>query len=302
MNHKLNINRLLENSKRSDVLGYNIYTRGKKNIKRPEDKDSVLEKWDAPIPGLCGIAAIGHEIDKRDLILPVFSVNGSTLDFRAIRNRWTPAFMDTYYRCQPFGEYKKSGLVALREKKCFTGNDTFVSHLTISNDGREPITIDIALLLPFDKISDGIYSVEAKIIPNSLKKSMMLTGFAVAKTDFGDTATVTVPPNGSIKLRYGFAFSRISAKNANRALSDALELADPFLDSERRFNEWMDANAPRLEIENTDILKIYYYRFFVIKSAIHTPSDRWIVVFTLHRIFSFGMVESPLLLLPWNPC
>lgn len=273
MNYKLNINRLLESAKRSDVRGYNIYTCGIKRLNRPSREAPILAKWDEASLGLAGKVAVGHEIDKNDLIIPMISVNNSALEFCVLRNRWTPAYMDTVYRCKPFGEYKKSGLIAIREKKCFTQNDTFISHLTISNDGREPITVHVTLSLPFDRISEGGYSVEAKIIPRSLRKDMTLVGFAVAKTDQGESAELTVPPHSQIQLRYGFAFSHTSVAAADLQLSEALNLSDPFSDSETRFNEWMDLHAPKLKIENIDLLKIYYYRFFVIKSAIHTPSE-----------------------------
>lgn len=269
----ININRLLESAKRSDVRGYNIYTCGKKELHRPSQKLPVLQKWDAPSLGLSGMAAIGHELDKKDLIVPALSVNGTALELGVLRNRWTPAFMDTYYRCRPFGEYPKSGLIAVRERKCFTENDTFVSHLTVFNDGREAVTLRLTLTLPFEKISEGGYSVKAKITPRSLKPDTYLTGFAAASTDRGETVTVTVPPQGNVHIRYGFAFSPSSEASARQALTDALSCPDPFADAESRFNRWMAEHAPALRTDNADLLKIYYYRFFVIKSAIHTPSD-----------------------------
>lgn len=266
-----NINRLLESSKRSDVIGYNIYTRGKENIKRPTHNEPDLQRWDAATLGASGTVAIGHEIDKKNLVVPVISVNGKSLDFSVTRNRWTPAFMDTYYRCRPFGDYTKSGLLVIREKKCFTENDTFISHMTVSNDGREPITVRVEMSVPYDKISGHLYSVEAKIMPNSLKKRMTLVGYAAAKTSMGECAVITIAPGDSARLRYAFAFSPDCAEAADRAVDDALRIDDPFSASEDRFNAWMDRNAPRLEIENFDLLKIYYYRFFVIKSSLHTP-------------------------------
>lgn len=273
MLNKLNINLLLENSKRSDVRGYNIYTCGKKDFIRPSAENPVIEKWDKPSLGLHGMAAIGHEIDKKDIILPCLSVNGNSLELLPVRNRWTPAFMDTYYRSKPFGEYKKSGLIAIREKKCFTENDTFISHLTVYNDGREPITVTVSLSTPFEKVSDSIYSVYAKIMPMGILKEMYLTGFAAASTDRGNCVELTIPAQSNTTLKYGFAFCSDSDKQALSSLEKAFDIVDPFAESEARFNEWMDKNAPALNCNDPDILKIYYYRFFVIKSAIHTPSS-----------------------------
>lgn len=275
MTHKININRLLENSQRSDVHGYNIWTRGKKELKRLRKGDKLLKQWDDASLGLEGVVAIAHHLDIDDLIAPQISANDTELTFDALRNHWTPAFMDTMYRCRPFGEYTRSGLIAAREKKCFDEHDTFISHLTLFNDGRKPIKITINLSVPFNKIADSTYSVNAKIAPLSLGRDLFLKGYVCAKTDCGENATITVPAFGKAEIRYGFAFSKDSAEKATKALENAFAVSDPFVESEKRFNNWMDENAPELLIDNTDILKIYYYRFFVIKTAIHSPSDIW---------------------------
>ena len=90
-----NINRLLESSQRSDVRGYNIYSSGIRDFKRPSQEQPIIKKWDRPSLGLTGKIAIGHEINITDLIAPVISADGAKLDFCVTRNRWTPAFMDT---------------------------------------------------------------------------------------------------------------------------------------------------------------------------------------------------------------
>lgn len=267
-----NINRLLETSRRSDVRGTNIYTAGRRALNRP-DANTDLSQWDPPSPGLPGIAAIGHHIDVTDLILPEIRLDGAVQEFIPVRNRWTPAFSDTYYRTRPTGEYRKSGLFALREQKCFTENDVFVGHLTLSNDDRDPHEAEIQLRVPFEAQSDGIYTVTARILPRSLKKAMTLRGHAAAFTDCGSSARITLPPQSRVSLRYGFAFSAAGAKEAQQMLEEALRCDTVFADAEERFNRWMEENAPVLHTENTDMKKLYYYRFFVIKSAWHTPAD-----------------------------
>jgi len=267
-----NINRLLETSRRSDVRGTNIYTAGRRQLNRP-DANTDLSQWDPPSPGLPGIAAIGHHIDVPDLILPEIRLDGVVQEFIPVRNRWTPAFSDTYYRARPTGEYAKSGLLALREQKCFTEKDVFVGHLTLSNDDRDPHEAEIQLRVPFEAQSDGLYKAAANILPRSLKKAMTLRGYVAAFTDCGSTARITLPPQSRVSLRYGFAFSATGAEEAKQMLEEALRCDTVFTDAEERFNRWMDENAPVLQTENTDMKKLYYYRFFVMKSAWHTPAD-----------------------------
>ena len=265
----MNINRFLENAQRSDVIGYNIYTMGRADFRKPKDSSGIPEKWDPPALGLPGQAAIAHHLDVTDLILPGITMNGTPLSFSPVRNHWTPAYMDTYYRSTPIGAYKRSGLLAVREVKCFTEDDTFLSHLTIYNDDNQPAQITFRLDLPFESLSQDIYNVSAKIMSKGLGKNLTLTGFAAAK------ATVyrfTVPAGGRQTLRYGFAFDPRSVASAQRRLEQALSLEQPFVQAEIRFNQWMDANVPALHTENTDMQKVYYYRSFLMKRAIHTPS------------------------------
>ena len=258
----VNINRLLENSQRSDVWGYNIYSRA---------TIPATVKWAPPSLGFSGYVSISHEIDTTDILIPKISLNGQLQTFTPLRNHWTPAFVDTYYRSAPTGEYTRSGLLAVRERKCFTENDVFVSHLTFMNDSREPMEISLSLAVPYPQISDSAYQVESQIRPSSLAKNRTLKGFLVA--DFSHQgSTFTLPPQSRVQIRYGFAFSVHSAEAAQVLLCAALAMDDPFTDSEKRFNRWMSEHAPVLEIENTDLLKVYYYRFFVMKCAIHEPS------------------------------
>lgn len=268
----MNVNKLLENSKRSDVRGYNIYSMGKSRIISSGEAFEIAPKWESAKLGLNGICAIGHHIDKADLVVPNFFVNGRKITLNPVRNYWTPAYMDTYYRSEFLGEYKRSGTLCVRETKCFDENDAFISHLTIFNDDRENVEIEISLLTPFEKISENIYKVEAKILPRGLTKHYELGGFASAKTDRGESFKVTIPANSNVTLKYGFAFSCDSAEAAEKNLNAALLEKDPFKHSEERFNAWFEEYIPALKTENTDMLKVYYYRAFLIKSAVHTPS------------------------------
>lgn len=270
-----NINKFLETTRRSDVRGYNIYTRGKQELNRLKQGNTTLEQWDAPSLGLPGMISIAHEIDTKDIIVPQIFSGGKKLEFTVMRNRWTPAFMDTMYRCRPFGAYKKSGVLAVRERKCFNEEDTFISHLTLCNDGSEPMQITVKLCVPFQTISEGIYKVHTKIMPASLGQNLFLDGFIYATTNQGTSADVVVPPFGKAEIQYGFAFHAQSLEKAKEALHRVFCESEPFQKSEDRFNAWMDQYVPRLFIDDMDMLKIYYYRFFVIKSAIHTPSDIW---------------------------
>lgn len=185
-----NINRLLETFRRSDVRGTNIYTAGRRQLKRP-DANTDLSQWDPPSPGLPGVVAIGHHIDVSDLILPEIRLDGAAQEFIPVRNRWTPAFSDTYYRARPTGEYTKSGLLALREQKCFTANDVFVGHLTLANDDRVLHEAEIlpTATLPFAPSGTGCSQNTQSCISTRVTAALPVS------------ASITAPPTACASLR-----------------------------------------------------------------------------------------------------
>lgn len=269
----MNYNRFLENSQRSDVIGRNIYTMG-----RGHDSDAFRREmtawphrdWDTPSLGLPGVIAIGHQIDVKDVLTLKIMADGREQAFTPVRNRWTPAWMQTYYRSAPDTEYyPRSGVLCVKECKGFLPDDTFLAELTLFNDKRETVEAEISLEVPFADIGAGCYAVEAKTQPGSLGKQYPLNGFAAAITD--GSGKVTIPANGSVTVRYAFAYDPEDKEAAMERARAAFDIREPFQLCEERFNRWMEEHTPKLETENTDILKIYYYRYFLIYRGIHTP-------------------------------
>ena len=271
---KLNYNKFLSNSKRSDVIGFNIYTRGLKAENNTSERlTDVTDKWDAPEPGLNGAIAIGYQIDKNDVLCPVFKINGNTVKLKVMRNYWTPAYMTTYYRTTPQGEYRKSGLYCIKETKYFTEDDTFISDVTVFNDDRDSAVVKVELTSSFDNIEDNVYRAQAKIMPGCLCADTYLDGFAASGFSNGDSINVCIEGNSSYSFRYGFAFSKASATEAIDRLRESLKISEGHLYAEKRFNKWIDDHAPIFETDDWDLMKVYYYRIFLIKHALHIPSD-----------------------------
>lgn len=268
---KRNINRLLENSRRNEVRGYNIYASAKK-WEDSKTEHGYTRKFGKTEPGLNGEVSIGHQIAETDIVKPIFTLDGNAVEFTAVRNHWTPAYMTTYYRSEPMGEYKKSGLLCLKEQKCFTEDDVFVSHITLINDGRVPCEVKIDFSVPFEHTGKGIYRVNTQTVVMGLGRQVSVTGWAAVKTDIGAAPAVIIPPNNHVSLKYGFCFDKSCAEEAERRLQAAFENNDPFRDAEERFNRWMDEHIPVFSSDNTDMEKVYYYRAYVIKCAVHDPS------------------------------
>ncbi len=279
-----NINQLLGNAWRSDLFGFNMASRGLKSFenrnRRPENRKegaTPLALWDKPQPGLQGILCLGHHVNVVDALTMKVKIDGKTTALHPVRNHWTPAFMDTVYRSDvDFTYYPNSGPISVRDRKAILQEDVFVSHLTFTNQKRENVMVEVELGMPFMELAEGIYEVNAQTAPKALKQSFSVSGYAAVLTDKGERKVcLQIPPLGRAKLRVSMAFDTKSRQNAIDKAKEVLNAVDPFLENEQAVNGWFAENVPVLECENQDILKIYYYRWFVVYRNIFEPSQ-WI--------------------------
>ncbi len=293
-----NINRLLENAWRSDLFGYNMASRGLNGFeskpRRPEKRaggPTPSALWDAPQPGMHGILCLGHQVNATNALTLKVTVDGKETSLHPTRNHWTPAFMETIYRSDINPDYyPNSGTFCLRDRKAILRNDIFVSHMTLTNQKREVSAVELEFSMPFEELPDGVYRVNAQTQPGALQKHYPVTGFASILTDCGGRkVTLQIPPHGSARLRVAMAFDPKSAEKALASAQSALAASDPFLENEQTFNQWFWENVPQLECENSDLLKVYYYRWYVVYRSIHEPSQ-WI---DGHPIPGQCIYESP---------
>lgn len=275
----MNINRLLENSKRISLIGKNIYT---------FEGYTKKGEWELPSPGLSGVC-IGHQIDDfKGGVCPEFYEKGQKLQFEKVRHRWTPAWQETYYRSTPDSEYYlKSGCISFCERKCITQDDVFCSHIVLQSDKREATEISVKLVSP----PEGEFNFKIKIGALTRGKPIDAKGYISVKNTVSseNEFTLSIPANGSIEFSYSFAFSKDSLNIAEKKATDILENSAVFSEREEDFNKFMSDYAPKLTTENVDILKIYYYRWFLIYRAIHNPIE----VIKDHPIKRHCIYESP---------
>lgn len=285
----MNINRLLENSKRTSLIGKNIYT-----------YESYVDNkhWQFPSPGFVsslkryygvfGIC-IGHQIDDlTEAVYPEFFENGRKLKFEHVRHRWTPAWQETYYRCMPDPTYyRKSGCISFCEKKCITQDDVFCSHIILQSDKRVATDVKIKLVSPIA----GKFSFDIKVGAVTGGKPINTKGYIAVKNTISSNNefTVSIPANGKVSIAYSLAFSKHSMKTAENAAMDVLKNNDVFAENENHFNRFMSDFAPKLTTENIDILKIYYYRWFLVYRSLHKPAE----VINNHPIDRWCIYESP---------
>ncbi len=293
-----NINQLLASSFRNDLFGYQMASRGMKKIEnnrfRPEVRNGGATPdafWDKPQPGMQGSFCLAHQVDVCDALTLQVIIDGKKTSLHPTRNHWTPAFMETVYRSDiDTNDYPHSGTLCIRDKKAILRNDVFISHLTLTNQKREGSEVELTFSMPFLEKEANIYEVNTKTMPKALKTQYPMKGFAVVMTDTGNRrVTLKIPPLGSVSLRVALAYDPKDKKTAIEKATDILAISDPFSENEKTFNHWFEDHVPMLECENTDILKVYYYRWYVVYRSIHEPA-KWI---DGHAINGECIYESP---------
>lgn len=310
-----NINRFLASAFRTDVIGREMWNgkinEGKSKLVEEQDYYVRPDKecggysvqmpqfaWDPPALGLPGTWAYGQHTNLTDVFKINVAETSSTgereLNFVATRNNWTPAYLTTYYRSTSDSSYPYGGVLTIKETKCIDGNNVFVSECKFINDCNERRGYRVGLQLPhFTAIDDGYYSVNATIMPSGMlcgQDKVTITGYAVAMTSTGKTAfDIELLPHQTVTIRFCFAVSEKSGFQARAFAEAALKKTDIFENNEQDFNNWMQVNAPNLEIEDLDLLKIYYYRWFVVYRALHEPRS----IIKMHPYQHSAFFEAP---------
>ncbi len=293
-----NVNRLLENSHRSDLFGYNMASFGRYDWKRetqyPDTRPgrSMPEaQWDAPRPGMSGIFVYGHHAKIDDVLTLTLTVDGQPQEpLYMTRHRWTPAWMDTIYRSPiDAAYYPYCGTAVLRERKAILRSDVYIAHVTLSNGKREAARMALSPQCPFVPLEGepGLYRAVIET-ETAAGGTHTVQGYAAILFSGGTGHfEATVEPLFEAHLRYAMAIAPTPGEARSKALAALVE-DDPFGANESAFNAWFDRYVPRLEIENGDMLKLYYYRWFVVYHGIHDPAR----VIPTHEISRPSIYES----------
>ena len=291
----INVNKLLENSARTDLIGremWNFLTVPRKgayaqcpDTRTPEYGISQLPNamWGFPKMGMTGRLCYGIETDLADPVkVQIISRKQGTnliLQFTPTRNEWTPAYMTTYYRSLPDslkGSYPYAGDLNVKERKCITEENVLVLEYTFTHDNRTNGEYELSLLFPkFKKLAGSDqYSFEAKSIPKFQDEALPIEGFvSVENTEkTGEKLKLMLKPFESKTVRFTVAFDTYSVDNAIKKGKVQRVISKPFAENAQKFNNWFAENVPQLTIDNYDMLKLYYYRWFLVYRNSHIPT------------------------------
>lgn len=271
-----NVNQFLRNSVRTELIGQNMFVFPRPEQKYPWDfpdrgRFCPAHIWGEPEFAMKGVLGLGYHTDGEDAVGMDVYQNGEKLSFHAVRHVWTPAYMETFYRCSPGREYRRSGLVVIRERKCITKEDVFVSEITAINDDREAVELEFRITSSFARADGPFYRVELKTKPEGLLKTYRIQGYFCVNSREGSRFTRRLEPFGSCSFRYSAAYGRKDRKEIRNRCERALGYRDVFERCERDFNQWFQKNVPELTTDQPEILKAYYYRWFVVYKNTYTP-------------------------------
>jgi len=283
------VNAFLGNSVRGDLIGPEMWTAPEfcESEFGPEKHAGTLISaqlpyyaWDAPKPGLSGKLYVAH--NTKELIdvvsLELTEISGdkqSAVELALARNEWTPALLKSWYRSRPNAlgcDTPELGALSLKESKCISADNVFVAECVLKNTGNTPRCYELTIRGPF--------AASASHPENSGPFTFVTTAWgdteyqvfaAVSSTLPGLVHRFELPPYGELKFRYAFAIDAHSAAAALARTRVILGEADAFARNVRRFNDWFAEKVPALRSEDLDILKLYYYRYFVLYRSMHFP-------------------------------
>ena len=291
---KLNVNKLLENSARTELIGCEMWNHmavqwnkgdyEKPDSRTPEYGISQIANsfWAKPQMGMIGDWAYGVETTLSDVVkVKITSTKQGQViiqKFVPTRNEWTPALISTYYRALPDtlkGSYPYAGDLNVKERKCITKDNVLVLEYSLTHDNRTNGEYDIALILPkFKKLeSSARYSFSTNSRPRSLRQVLPIEGFVAVENSekTGEKFHLSLKPFETKTIRFTVAFESNSMESAIKNAQSACKNSNVFADNINDFNKWFDDNVPQLTIDNYDMLRLYYYRWFVLYRNYHNP-------------------------------
>ncbi len=283
------VNAFLGNSSRTDLIGPEMWTGWMHAAARENDDKAFIggqmphHCWPAPQLGLPGRLYIVHDTGLDDMIrIEVAEYDGqnrAVLRLAPVRNQWTPAKLTTYYRSGPNSlgtDFPLSGACGIKETKCITADNVFVAELEIGNFSPQPRTYELKCVFAFSELAKSTTgSLAALTGPVSFTtkamgtKTLRSSFAAMASTAADFTARIELRPWQRKTIRYGFAIRAESSDAALDAVKMAIADNAVFAKNAAHLNDWFQRNVPALEVRDLDLLKMYYYRWFVVYRGSH---------------------------------
>ena len=249
-----------------------------------------------PMPGMSGQLHVAHEVTNvsNAVTIEVEEDGRAKVEFVSVRNHWTPAFCTTHYRSVPTGlsaaEREDVGRIVLRETKAILADNTFLAEATLKNASASSLVCRVSVKTCGGLPTAGEPAREWRFATRSMARDIERRTFAACVASFGGAEkTLEVPARGETTFRYALALSPVSAEGAAERARRAIGDGGAFKANAKAFNEWFARNVPTLETGNPDLLRMYLYRWFVVKRGTHDVRR----VIAEHEYPRTAVYESP---------
>ena len=294
-------NSWLSSSYRRDLVGPEVWT-------GPLEENTTWGKVDywnenipfchigAPAPGLDGQLHVVHQVTNSvdAIAVEVEEESRAKVNFVPVRHHWTPSFSTTYYRgmateISPF-EIRGIGRIVMKETKAILFDNTFIAETTIKNASATSLNCRVSIKTNSALPEAGSKARQWNFATRSMERVRPRVTFASCKASFsGSSKTFEIPPRGEVSFRYALSFSPVSASDAEERVTRAIADKNVFAANAREFNKWFEENVPTLETGNPDLMRMYLYRWFIIKRGTHEARR----VVANHEYPRAAVYESP---------
>ena len=268
----LDVNALLSSSRRNELFGPEMWTQARDGDARtPALSAELPERISEPRPGLDGSLYLVHSTSIRQAI-GLRLLDGTTpLELTCVRNRWTPAWRESWYRTRSLprpDEYPLIGDTVVRERKCITRDNVFVCETTVKNTGRATRRYSLEIVPQKGVATEGEWPFKTVSMCEGIDRKT----FVRLESSFGGRKTsFELASHAERTVRYAFAISPDGAAVAAEKAAAALGADDPWTENAAAFNGWMRRNAPDLVLRgDPDVERLYWYRWFVVWCNLHT--------------------------------
>lgn len=295
------VNSWLTSAYRCDLVGPEVWTGPLEN----EMTKGKIEYWNEnipfsafgiPSPGMNGQLHVVHQVTNsiNSITIELEEECKTKVEFIPIRHQWTPAFSTTYYRAMPTRispeEIKDIGRIVLKETKAILSDNTFLSEATIKNASATTLTCRVSVKTNSNLPEAGSSAKEWRFATRSMERVRERVTFVACKASFpGSQRIFEIPARSEVTFRYALSFSPDSISDAAKRAKCAIENKDAFAANVQAFNGWFAKNVPVLETGNPDLMRMYLYRWFIIKRGTHEARR----VIQEHEYPRYAVYESP---------
>ena len=231
----------------------------------------LLKSHDPSILGFAGGTHYGDVVDDNKSIYTVTVSPGTFTENVASRNNY-PSYWAS--------EYNNSSSINIKETKFITNNNVAVTLLTIKNNGTSSSNITVTASSPFTTAANGNEIVGTVASPMMWKEynasqypyvdglttaNVKLSGDSMTASGTSITRSITLAAGQSVqtKVQLGWTTQELPESTTEYTTYKGYTNDTAFAAQVKTYNQWWADNIPYIDVPDTYIKKILYYRWWL---------------------------------------